>query len=110
MNCERAMALISARIDGELSPADGTALEAHLGECPACAATAEAFELQDADMRHAFGERRAEAGVVAERVAHHVPRQATPRWPRFVRRARPVAFGLALAAAVAGLVWFLSVF
>src|SRR5437588_222213 len=58
MNCERAIALISARIDGELSPADEAALEAHLDDCPACAATAEAFELQDAEMRHAFDERR----------------------------------------------------
>jgi ferric-dicitrate binding protein FerR (iron transport regulator)/tetratricopeptide (TPR) repeat protein len=112
MNCERAIALISARIDGELSAADRAALETHLGECPACAATAEAFELQDAEMRHAFGGRRDEAAAVAERVADHLPRQPLPggRWPRLVRRARPYAFAASLAAAIAGLVWFLGIY
>ena len=110
MNCEHAIALISARIDGELSPADRAALESHLAECPACAATAEAFELQDADMRHAFDERRHQAGTVAERVAENLPR-FTPadRWRKLRRRARPFLFGVTLAATLAGLAWFLAV-
>ena len=110
MNCERAIALISARIDGELSPADSAALESHLAECPACAATAEAFELQDADMRHAFDKRRHQAGTVAERVAENLPR-FTPadRWRKLRRRARPFLFGVTLAATLAGLAWFLAV-
>jgi ferric-dicitrate binding protein FerR (iron transport regulator)/tetratricopeptide (TPR) repeat protein len=110
MNCEHAIALISARIDGELSSADEAALETHLGECPACAATAEAFELQDAEMRHAFGERRHQAGAVAERVAESLPRRASPagRWKRLRRRMRPFLFGAALAAALVGLAWLLG--
>src|SRR5690349_5016300 len=76
MNCERAIELISARIDGELSPADDAALESHLAECPSCAAAAEAFELQDAELRHTFDERRHTAGAVAERVAERLPRPA----------------------------------
>jgi ferric-dicitrate binding protein FerR (iron transport regulator)/tetratricopeptide (TPR) repeat protein len=107
MNCERAIALISARIDGELSRSDEASLEVHIADCPACAATAEAFELQDADIRHAFGERRHQAGSVAERVADRLPRRADP-WKRFRRRARPFAFGAVLAAAVVGLAWFLA--
>jgi tetratricopeptide (TPR) repeat protein len=111
MNCERAIALISERIDGELSPADEAALEAHLGECPACAATAEAFELQDADMRHAFDDRRHQAGAIAERVAEQLPRRAShaSRWKRLRRQARPYLFGAVLAAAFAGLTWLLAV-
>src|SRR5690242_14091088 len=108
MNCERAIELISARIDGELSPADEAALEGHLAECPACAAAAEAFELQDAELRHTFDQRRHQAGAVAERVASHLPRRAANRWKR-LRRARPYAFAAVLAAAVAGLVWLLAV-
>jgi len=108
MNCEHALALISARIDCELSPIDEAALQAHLGECPACTVAAEAFELQDADLRYAFGERRAEASVVAERVAERLPRRpaSAGRWRR---RARPVVFAATLAAAIVALVWFLAV-
>jgi ferric-dicitrate binding protein FerR (iron transport regulator)/tetratricopeptide (TPR) repeat protein len=111
MNCEHAIELISARIDGELSPADEAALEAHLARCPACAATAEAFELQDADLRHAFDERRHQAGTVAERVADRLPRPAAAagRWKHLRRRARPFLFGATLAAALVGLAWFLAV-
>src|SRR5262245_20010580 len=109
MNCEHAIALVSARIDGELSPTDSAALENHLAECPACAATAGAFELQDADMRHAFDERRPQAGTVAERVAERLPRHTTARrWKRLRRKARPFIFGLTLAATLAGLAWFLA--
>jgi ferric-dicitrate binding protein FerR (iron transport regulator)/tetratricopeptide (TPR) repeat protein len=110
MNCERAIELISARIDGELSPADEAALELHLGDCPACAATAEAFELQDAEMRHAFDDRRHQAGAVAERVADRLPRHRSraTRWKRFRRRARPYVFGALLVAAAVGLTLFLT--
>ncbi len=107
MTCERALALISARIDCELSAIDEAALQAHLGTCPACAVAAEAFELQDADLRHAFGERRAEAGMVAERVAERLPRRlAVGRWRRLLR---PAGFAAALALAIVALVWFLAV-
>ena len=111
MNCERAIALISARIDGELSPADAAALEAHLADCPACAATAEAFELQDADMRHAFDDRRHQAGAVAERVAEQLPRHAAPagRWKRLAAGPAPTSSAPPSRPRVAGLTWLLGV-
>ncbi|MBE6957014.1 MAG: hypothetical protein E7450_06140 [Ruminococcaceae bacterium] len=40
MNCERYLDLISARLDGPLSPADEAELTAHLNDCPACRAIA----------------------------------------------------------------------
>ena len=44
MNCEEALALISAGLDGALSPAEAQALEAHLANCPDCAALARTLE------------------------------------------------------------------
>lgn len=38
MQCEQALELISAALDGELTPSQRTDLEAHLNECPSCAA------------------------------------------------------------------------
>lgn len=36
MTCEQALELISAKLDGELSPAEQTALREHLERCPDC--------------------------------------------------------------------------
>jgi ferric-dicitrate binding protein FerR (iron transport regulator) len=68
MNCEQALNLISAQLDGELTPDDQAVLEAHLQECAPCRATAEALQAQDADLRRAFAPRRQAATAVAERV------------------------------------------
>lgn len=38
MTCDKALDLISARLDGELSPQEESALTAHLQACPACRA------------------------------------------------------------------------
>lgn len=38
MNCGEALERISAALDGELSPAERNELDAHLADCPACAA------------------------------------------------------------------------
>ena len=43
MNCNKAMVLMSAAIDGELSPKEEEELAQHLAECPECRA-----EFQDA--------------------------------------------------------------
>ena len=43
MNCNKAMVLMSAAIDGELSAKEEEELAQHLAECPACRA-----EFQDA--------------------------------------------------------------
>src|SRR5262249_43046236 len=54
VDCEQAVNLISAQIDHEIRPDERALLEEHLGTCGACAATAEAFRLQDAELRQAF--------------------------------------------------------
>lgn len=38
MNCDEALEMISAALDGELSPSERNALDEHLASCPACAA------------------------------------------------------------------------
>ncbi|NTW53266.1 MAG: zf-HC2 domain-containing protein [Chlorobaculum sp.] len=43
MNCNKALVLMSAAIDGELSPKEEVELAEHLAECPECRA-----EFQDA--------------------------------------------------------------
>jgi anti-sigma factor (TIGR02949 family) len=43
MNCNKAMVLMSAALDGELSPKEEEELAQHLAECPECRA-----EFQDA--------------------------------------------------------------
>jgi ferric-dicitrate binding protein FerR (iron transport regulator) len=70
MNCEEAANLICARIDGEaVDDGAAVALEAHLGDCAGCRATAEAMQLQDATLVRAFAPQRVAAEAVAERVA-----------------------------------------
>jgi ferric-dicitrate binding protein FerR (iron transport regulator) len=81
VDCEQALPLISARLDGEVPPGDAAGLDAHLAACPGCRAAAEAFRLQDAELRRAFAPRRAAAARVAERVVarlHETP-AAPPR-------------------------------
>jgi hypothetical protein len=79
VDCERALNLVSARVDREIGPDDAAALNAHLADCPACRAAEDAFRLQDADLRRAFAPRRAAAERVAQRVIARLP--AGPTWP-----------------------------
>src|SRR5206468_11216030 len=109
MDCEQAITLISAEIDHEIQADDRDGLTAHLQDCSNCAATAEAFRLQHADLRRTFAERRSAAAGTSERVIAELPREAhalpahlapTPELRRVRRR-----FGWAMtaAAAVAGI-------
>lgn len=43
IDCEKFEEMISARLDGELSPEDERLLQAHLDKCPSCRAMAEVF-------------------------------------------------------------------
>lgn len=43
MDCEHALELISARIDGEITDAESAELDAHLAQCAACRAEAESL-------------------------------------------------------------------
>jgi anti-sigma factor (TIGR02949 family) len=44
MNCSNARSLLSARVDGELPPEDGAALETHLRDCEQCRAQLAALQ------------------------------------------------------------------
>ena len=44
MDCEHAAELISAQLDGELTPAETAMLEAHLEQCPPCRALRRDFQ------------------------------------------------------------------
>ncbi len=81
MDCEHAVALISARLDHEIQPDDNALLEAHLADCGACRTTVEAFHLQHHDMQRAFEPRRAAAAVVAEQVNGQLPAAAARTSP-----------------------------
>lgn len=43
MNCQQAQASFAPRLDGRLDPAENAAFEAHLGNCPSCAAEWRAY-------------------------------------------------------------------
>ncbi len=79
MHCEQATALISARLDHEIDPDETKLLDEHLRECPACQATAEAFALQDQELRQAMESRRAGVGQVARNVATQIRPMTPPR-------------------------------
>jgi tetratricopeptide (TPR) repeat protein len=97
VDCEQAVSLICARLDGELRREDEAGLEQHLAACPACRATAEAFALQDGDLRRAFGPRRRAATLRALQVADRIVSRPRPS------RSRPDRALIRLAALVAGL-------
>jgi ferric-dicitrate binding protein FerR (iron transport regulator) len=80
MSCEEAINLISARIDHELSADDRLRLEAHLAECADCRATAEAMQIQDAELVRTFAPRRQAAAAVAGRVAGQFTMQRRRAW------------------------------
>ncbi|MBD0289910.1 MAG: zf-HC2 domain-containing protein [Thermoleophilia bacterium] len=82
--CDRALQSVSLDLDGELSHLERALLRAHLGRCPACAASA-------AEMR---------ALAAALRSAPLEKPMRAPAAPRG-RRARARAFRVALAATLA---------
>jgi anti-sigma factor RsiW len=68
VNCEQAANLLSARLDDEIAGNDLVALEAHLGTCSACRATADAMSTQDVVLTAAFAPHRHAATALADRV------------------------------------------
>jgi hypothetical protein len=99
MTCDDALNLLCARIDGELSSEDRARLDAHLCDCHACRATAEAFALQDADLRRASHADRLAADALADRVIAQLPRPRTLRLP-WLTGILSAAAGFALAFAL----------
>lgn len=94
IDCERATNLISARIDGEITPDDSRQLALHLADCEACRATIDAFAAIDGDLQRAFRPHRQAGTLVADRV---IDRLATERF-----RGRRFGFLTVELAAAAG--------
>jgi ferric-dicitrate binding protein FerR (iron transport regulator) len=107
MDCEQALALISAQIDREIEPDDRTWLDVHLQECPACRATADAFALQDSDLRRTFAPRREAVAALAERVSGRLSssegRSASANHLAARRIPRRLAWAIGAAAAAAAI-------
>jgi hypothetical protein len=102
MNCQQALALISAEIDHEIQAGDQVRLRDHLEQCEACRAQADALYLQDAELRRSFTARRRAAAATAERVVARLAVVAPTGKDRRERRAPGVSryFRWTLAAAV----------
>ena len=97
MTCEEALALLSARLDGQLGAEEAAALEAHLASCPRCRALA--AELEGLDKNLAALKEPAPEGL-KQGVLYRIDQasgKAKPRGPWF----RP---GTALGAVAALLV------
>jgi predicted anti-sigma-YlaC factor YlaD len=102
VDCDKALTLLSAQLDREIRPEERPVLESHLAKCPGCRVAADAFRLQDADLRRAFAPRREAAARVAERVIARLPAgRANGRAPlRWVPLVLAAAAGFLLAVGV----------
>lgn len=80
------MELLSARIDGELTPAQHEQLEQHLQENPDDRIMLEAFQLQDEQLRQSFEPQRHQADRAAEAVSLRLPSSAPSDLPRRGRK------------------------
>lgn len=106
-DCERAAELISAQLDGELTPAETALLEAHLEQCPSCRALQKDFQALHQVLLEAASQWTAEPPAdltqrVLERVreAAAVPfRAQKSRW----RRWAPLAAVLTLVVIGGGM-------
>src|SRR5438067_13422929 len=103
MDCEQALALLMANLDRETQADERARLRAHLQECATCRASADAFRLQDADLRRLFAPRRRAAAGVADRVIAQLA--ASP-----VARRRFLPWLPILVSAAAGFLFAVLVF
>jgi diguanylate cyclase (GGDEF)-like protein len=72
MNCKQALALMSARIDREISLVQDETLRLHLDECPRCRKRLEALRRQEQALARAFAPEREGAGALADRILTHL--------------------------------------
>ncbi len=102
MHCDQALDLISAQIDNEISAEDRACLDEHLGLCPTCRASLEAYQLQDRDLDLLFEPRRQAVQALVEQVNARLDTVAatSAKW-RPAHGWRPVALFWAAAAALA---------
>ena len=68
MNCEQGLALINARMDGELLSDDRHRLTAHLGECANCQLAVEELERADRELARILVTRPRAASAIADQV------------------------------------------
>ena len=87
MNCDQALEAISAALDGELSAKERAQLEAHLAQCPSCAALFDELAGQSRLLRQL--DCQVPEGLSAE-ILSSLPEQVTParrfragRWRRW---------------------------
>src|ERR1700679_262918 len=81
MTHDEALQLLSARVDGELTPEQERALEAWLAEHPDGRVIAEAFACQHVELRNAFEPRRTAALRTAQLVSAQLPAPVMPAAP-----------------------------
>jgi diguanylate cyclase len=72
MRCERALELISARIDREIALVDDEALRLHLEDCRRCRKRLEILRRQDKALARAFAPEREAAAILADRIVAHL--------------------------------------
>jgi ferric-dicitrate binding protein FerR (iron transport regulator) len=104
MECEHAIQLISADLDGEISADDRPVLDAHLATCESCRASAQAMRLQDGVLRRAFAPDRKAADALADRVISQL-RPLNPATPTLRIQWVPVLFAAAAGFLAAVLVF-----
>lgn len=97
MNCETAQELLSASLDGELTPAEEAQLQAHLDQCPNC----RALQTELSDLHKAFGEMDVlPPAQLKEQIMANLPPQRPAKvlyWKRWGAMAAALAL-VALAA------------
>lgn len=101
MSCQDVHTLLSAQLDGELTPDEEERLEQHLQSCDACQAARDDYQTIGGGLRALPREAPPEAlrEAIDKRIASEVPRR--PLWVRWTG-------GLAAAAALAFLVGWLA--
>ncbi|MBI4583168.1 MAG: FecR domain-containing protein [Planctomycetes bacterium] len=82
MNCDQAMNLINARIDRQIEPVEGAALDRHLEACPVCREAFCGLEAQDRELRRAFAAPRENARKLAAKVLASLPETSRGRTPK----------------------------
>ena len=109
MNCADAATLIAARVDGELDPVRLRALDAHLAECPACAAELVSLTHLKTRLAAAAPYHRAPPGLRREidaMLADAAQREGAPAgWFGASRGGRAFAAGASTGAAALALAW-----
>lgn len=86
MNCDQALEAISAALDGELSAKERTLLDAHLADCPTCAALFDELAGQSRLLRQLDCQVPED---LTARILSQLPEQITP-----ARRFSPAAAAL----------------